>query len=51
MRPTVERLLGSYVTKVSVPATEMAAYEARLERSATLPKYAITIQPKQPRGR
>ena len=51
MHPRVERLIGPYPTKVSVPAEEMEAYDARLERSATLPKYDITIQPKQPRGR
>jgi transposase len=51
MHPTVERLLGSYATKVSVPAGERATYDARLERSPTLPKYDITIQPKHPRGR
>jgi transposase len=49
--PKVERLMGPYATKVSVPAQEMETYEARLERSATLPKYDITIKPKQPRGR
>ena len=51
MHPTVERLLGSYAKKVSVAAEEMETYNARLERSATLPSYDITIQPKQPRGR
>src|SRR5262245_44328725 len=51
MHPTVERLLGPYATKVRVPAEEMETYNARLERSATLPKYDITITPKQPRGR
>jgi transposase len=49
--PTVERLLGPYASKVSVPADEMETYNARLERSATIPKYDITIRPKQPRGR
>ena len=51
MHPKVERLMGPYATKVSVPAQEMETYEARLQRSATLPKYDITIKPKQPRGR
>jgi len=37
--------------KVKVPAAEMETYNARLERSTTLPKYEITIKPKQPRGR
>ena len=49
--PKVERLMGPYATKVSVPAQEMETYNARLQRSATLPKYDITIRPKQPRGR
>jgi transposase len=49
--PTVERLTGTYPKKVSVPEAEMKGYNARLQRSATLPKYEITIQPKQPRGR
>jgi transposase len=51
MHPRVERLLGAYATKVSVPTEEMETYNARLERSATLPKYDITIRPKRPRGR
>ncbi len=51
MHPTVERLIGPYATKVRVPAEEMETYNARLERSATLPKYDITIKPKRPRGR
>ncbi len=51
MHPIVERLMGPYAKRVSVPAEEMETYNARLERSATLPKYDITIKPKQPRGR
>jgi transposase len=46
--PTVERLEGEYAQGVRVPAKEMKAIEARLERSATLPKYDITIRPKMP---
>jgi hypothetical protein len=49
--PLVERLLGRYATKVSVPAEEMETYNARLERSAALPEYDITIRPKIPRYR
>jgi Rhodopirellula transposase DDE domain len=49
--PVVERLLGTYPKKVTVPAEEMESYNARLERSATLPKYDITIEPQRPRGR
>jgi DDE family transposase len=44
--PTVKRLHGAYPDGVRVPAKEMKQYEARLERSATLPKYDITIKPK-----
>lgn len=49
--PIVECLTGTYPKKVSVPEAEMKGYNARLQRSATLPKYEITIKPKQPRGR
>jgi len=44
--PTVERLDGEYPDGVRVPAREMKLIEARLERSATLPKYDITIKPR-----
>ena len=44
--PTVKRLDGEYPNGVRVAAKEMKAYEARLERSATLSKYDITIKPK-----
>jgi hypothetical protein len=43
--PTVKRLAGEYPDGVRVPAKEMKAIEARLERSVTLPKYDITIEP------
>jgi transposase len=43
--PTVKRLAGEYPDGVRVPAREMKAIEARLERSTTLPKYDITIKP------
>jgi transposase len=49
--PRVERLPGCYKARVSVPAKEMAAWEGRLERSAELPEYDITIRPRRPRGR
>ena len=51
MHPTVERLERVYATKVRVSAKEMKHWNARLERSAALPKYDITIAPKKPRGR
>jgi hypothetical protein len=44
--PTVRRLEGEYPDGVSVPAKEMKQYEARLERSASLPAYDITIKPR-----
>jgi hypothetical protein len=44
--PTVKRLHGEYPDGVRVAAKEMKGYEARLERSATLPKYDITIKPR-----
>jgi len=49
--PVVERLAGSYANNVRVSAKEMKDWNARLERSATLPKYDITITPKKPCGR
>ena len=44
--PTVRRLHGAYPDGVRVPAREMKPYEARLQRSAILPKYDITIKPR-----
>jgi DDE family transposase len=44
--PTVKRLSGEYPDGVRVPRKERKAIEARLERSATLPKYDITIKPR-----
>jgi hypothetical protein len=44
--PTVKRLSGEYPAGVRVPAREMKAIEARLQRSAALPKYDITIKPR-----
>jgi hypothetical protein len=43
--PTVKRLAGAYPDGVRVPAKEMTAIEARLDRSPTLPKYDISIRP------
>ena len=44
--PTVKRLHGTDPEGVRVPAKEMKQYEARMQRSATLPKYDITIKPR-----
>jgi Rhodopirellula transposase DDE domain len=44
--PTVRRLHGTYPDGVRVSAKEMKPIEARLQRSATLPKYDITIKPR-----
>ena len=46
LHPTVKRLHGAYADGVRVPAKEMKQIEARLQRSATLPKYDITIKPR-----
>ena len=43
--PMVECLEGEYPDGVRLPAKEMKPYEARLHRSATLPKYDIVIKP------
>jgi hypothetical protein len=43
--PTVECLEGVYPAGVRLTAKEMRPYEARLHRSATLPKYDIVIKP------
>ena len=42
----VKRLHGTYPDGVRVPAKEMRPIEARLQRSATLPKYDIAIRPR-----
>jgi Rhodopirellula transposase DDE domain len=44
--PVVKRLHGEYPDGVRGPAKEMKPIEARLQRSATLPKYDITIKPR-----
>lgn len=43
--PNITRLDGDYPNGVIVPKAEMKTYAARLERSATLPKYDIVIKP------
>ena len=44
--PTVKYFEGTYPNGVRVAAREMKEYEARLQRSATLPKYDIVIKPR-----
>jgi transposase len=44
--PTVKCIQGEYPDGVRVAPKEMKAYEARLQRSATLPKYDIRIKPR-----
>ena len=44
LHPTVRRLHGGYEDGVRVAAREMKQYEGRLQGSATLPKYDITIK-------
>jgi hypothetical protein len=48
--PTADHLDGEYRAGVRLTKAEMKPIEARLDRSATLPKYDITIRPKTPRG-
>ena len=48
--PTVKVLEGDYPDRVTVPPKERKQYEARLRRSATLPKYDIMILPKRSRS-
>ena len=43
--PQVQCLDGDYPEGVRLSKKEMKPYEARLERSKTLPKYDITIKP------
>jgi hypothetical protein len=44
--PTVRQLDGVYPDGVRLTAKEMRPIEARLQRSATLPKYDIVVKPK-----
>ena len=44
--PTVRHFEGTYPDGVRVAAKAMKPYEARLERSAALPKYDIVIKPR-----
>lgn len=46
--PAVDALVGEYPDGVRLTRAEMKPVEARLERSKTLPKYDITIQPRRP---
>ena len=48
--PEVHELAGDYAPGVTVKNSEMAELNTRLIRSSKLPKYDITIRPKQPRG-
>jgi len=43
--PEIAQLPGEYPSGVKLRRKEMEPWEARLERSATLPKYDITIKP------
>lgn len=49
--PTVNCIQGEYPDGVRVAPKEMKTYEARLQRSATLPKYDIVIKPKTAKTR
>ena len=48
--PKVKHLRGEYPNGVRVAAKEMKPYKARLRRSATLPNYDITIEPRTTKG-
>jgi len=43
--PQIAQLPGEYASGVKLSRKEMQPWEARLERSAKLPKYDITIKP------
>jgi hypothetical protein len=43
--PLVKRLHGEYADGVRLSKKEMRPFEARLQRSAALPRYDITIKP------
>jgi hypothetical protein len=51
LHPTVKRLHGEYPDGIRVTAKEMKQYEARMQRSETLPKYDITIKPRKTKSR
>jgi hypothetical protein len=48
--PTVKRLEGDYRQGIRLSKKDMKPYEARLQRSPTLPKYDIIIKPVQARS-
>jgi hypothetical protein len=48
--PIVLRLEGDYRDGIRLSKKEMKPYEARLERSKTLPRYDITIRPMRARS-
>jgi len=45
LHPVVKRLDGEYPDGIKLSNKEMKPYEARLERSKTLPKYDIKLRP------
>lgn len=50
LAPVVKRLEGEYPDGIKLSRKEMKPYEARLERSKTLPKYDIKIRPTEARS-
>lgn len=48
--PEIHQLQGDYPMGVKLSRKEMKPWEARLERSPTLPKYDITIKPQKLRS-
>jgi len=49
--PEVQHINSDYDTEAPVTKAEMQLINERLDRSATLPKYDVTIRPTIPRGR
>jgi len=45
--PTVKRLHGDYPDGVRLSRSQMKPYQRRLQRSAALPKYDVTIKPQE----
>ena len=48
--PEIHEQQGDYPMGVKLSRKEMKPWEARLERSPTLPKYDITIKPQKLRS-
>lgn len=49
--PEVHRIAKGYAKEQAVGKAEMKIINDRLQRSAKLPKYDVSIKPTSPRGR